>query len=467
MGRSLSWCPPLCAALVASFLATPGLAQESGFQTTPSLYWASGDHRVDLGAAFRLRTELWDAFADDVEAYTAVRTRLRLQYGWKGRLLVAAEVQDVRLYGMDPDGSGALANYRNANGGGRSASGTDLRLLYVEARPTERSYLRVGRQEVKLGPEVLYSEPDWRYLKAARIGERLIGSVGWSHVERAGDGVTAGWDVRGHQLFAFAARPTTGVFAVEAAYRPLHGIRTAGGSWTVKRGTWFEATELSLFGIAYEDERDPDEGGLARGLDVYTLGAHCLGVYPLGPGKLDALLWGAGQFGDYDGLDHRAGAVLAEIGYQLPTLPAKPWVRAGVNAAHRTFFNLLPTNHIYSGFADQIEFQNLVDVFLQLRLAPHPMLALNAFVHWLWLADEHDARYAGTGAFDRHSFGFSAQPSRGYRGVGTEYDVVATFTPHRAVTVELGVSWLDGRAMFGNLPSQDTFFAYASLELKY
>jgi hypothetical protein len=432
---------------------------------------------VDLGAELRLRTELWDAFADDAEAYTGLRTRLRVQYGWRERLFLAGELQDVRLFGMDPDGSGALASYRNANDGRRSASGTDVRQLWVEARPTESSWLRVGRQLVKLGPEVAYPEPDWRYLKTARAGERLIGSVGWSHEERAGDGVAAGLGLAGHQLFAFAARPTTGVFAVETAYRPLHGIRYAGGSWTVKRDTWLPDTELSLFGIAYEDEREPEAGGLAHGIDVYTLGAHWLGVYPLGPGRLDALLWAAGQLGDYDDLDHRAGALIAELGYQLPELFAKPWLRVGVNAAsgdgdpadgdHGTFFNLLPTNHLYYGFADQLAFQNLVDAFVQLRATPHPLVTLNLFVHWFWLADDEDARYAGTGAFDGRAFGFSAQPSRGYGGIGTEYDLVATFALHRAVSFELGISWLEGRKLFDPLARRNALFGYASLELKY
>ena len=465
--------------LALCLLAAVAAAAEDadGLHTVPSLYWTSGDHRVDVGAALRLRTELWDAFADDTEGFTGLRTRLRLQYAWKGRLAVAAELQDVRLWGMDPDGSGALANYRNANDGRRSASGTDLRILYVEAKPTATSFLRVGRQEVKLGVEVLYPEPDWRYLKAFRIGERILGGVGWSQEERAGDGIVADWDTGAHYLHAFAARPTTGVFAVETAYRPLRGVRYAGGSWTVKRGSWLPDTELGVFGLAYEDERDPDEGGLAHGLQVYTLGAHWLGVYALGPGKLDAVLWGAGQFGSYNDLDQRAGALIAELGYQLPELFAKPWLRVGVNAAsgdgdpadgdHHTFFNVLPSNHPYYGFADQLAFQNLIDAFLQLRLAPDPRLALNLFVHWFRLWDDADARYAGTGAFDRKVFGFSAQPSRGYARVGTEYDIVATFTPHRAVTLELGFSWLDGSALFRQSASRDVLFGYASLEVKY
>lgn len=264
----LSFCAALfgaAAAPAAGPAAPPDAPQADGFHTPPSLAWISGDHRLEIGTAVRLRTELWDAFADDTEGFTALRSRLRVLYGWKDRISVTAELQDVRLYGMDPDGSGALATHRNANGGGRSASGTDLRWLFVEAKPTEASFLRVGRQEVKLGPEVLYPEPDWRYLKTSRVGERLIGSVGWSHEERAGDGVTAGLDLGGHHLFGFAARPTTGVFAVEAAYRPLRDIRYAGGSWTVTRGSALPNTELSFFGVAYEDERKPRPRRACRG----------------------------------------------------------------------------------------------------------------------------------------------------------------------------------------------------------
>lgn len=475
----------LLRAAYALLLALPLLparvvAQPSadGFRTSPALAWQSGDHRVDLGASLRLRTEIWDAYADDVEAYTGLRARVHARYGWRERLIALAELQYVGVYGLDPDGSGAIATHRSSNDGRRSASsGLDVRQLYLEARPTAASWLRGGRQELKLGPEVVYAEPDWRYLKLSRVSERLLGSVGWSHEERAGDGVSGGWDLGGHHLFAFAARPTTGFVAVETAYRPLRDVRYAGGSWTVKRDTWLPHTELGVFGLAYEDERDPDEGGLPEGLAVYTAGVYWLGVYPAGPGKLDVLLWGAAQLGDYDGRDHRAGAFLAELGYQLAELPGRPWLRAGVNAAsgdgdaedgeHETFFNILPTNHLYYGFADQLAFQNLVDAFVQLQLALHAKLSLNLFVHWLWLANDADARYSGTGAFDRKTFGFSAQPSRGYGRVGTEYDLVARYTPHRALALELGVSCLDGGALFRHQPSTDVWFGYAMLELRY
>ncbi|HEY8152740.1 MAG TPA: nitrite reductase large subunit NirB [Myxococcota bacterium] len=468
------------AACLLLLLLAPGAGRAEdgdGFFASPSLYWQSGDHRIDLGASVRARGEGWDAFADDTDWYSGIRTRVRMQYAFKERFIVAGEFQDVRLNSMNANGTGALANYRNANKGGDSAHGDDLRSLYVEGRLPDWGFLRVGRQDVKLGQEVLYPEPNWRYLKMARLGERLVGTVGWSHVERAYDGFAGAIERGGVQLYGFGARPTTGVFEAEDAYSDFSDITVGGATLTVKRGTLLEASEIGVFGLGYHDDRSISGGGLPGDVEIGTFGAHWLGVYPLGPGNADVLLWGAGQFGEYNGLDHAAGAGIVEVGYQLPNLFAKPWLRLGVNVAsgdgdsgdgdHTTFFNMLPTNHLYYGFADQLSFQNLTNPFVQLRLAPHPMLAINFFVHWFELTNSNDMRYAGTGAYDKSSFGFPAFPSGGRHHVGVEYDVVATFTPHRTTTIEVGFSHLDGGAMFSAAPSRDVQFIYTSLELRY
>ena len=114
-------------------------------------------------------------------------------------------------------GTGAIATHRAANEGRYRAHDLDVRGLHLELRPAEGAWLRLGRQDVKLGSEVLYPEADWRYLKAARVGERLVGTVGWTHVERAYDGVAGGWDLGSHTLFGFLARPTTGVLTARDA----------------------------------------------------------------------------------------------------------------------------------------------------------------------------------------------------------------------------------------------------------
>jgi len=450
-----------------------------GFHVEPTVFWQGDGQRVDLSIASRVRTEDWSAFSNEgFSWYTGTRTRVRLGYSWRDEILAVGEFQDVRLHGMDDDGTGALATYRNANEGRSRVSGDDLRVMFLELRPFEKTFVRAGRQEIKLdSQEVQYAEPNWRYLRSARLGERLVGTVDWSHVGRTFDGLSAGGDAAGVRLFGFGARPTQGVYEVEAAYRPLHDVFVGGATATVPRGAWLANDELGLFATYYDDQRSPAHGGLADGVSITTIGAHWLGVHPCGPGNVDVLLWGAYQTGQYDDLDHLAGAGILELGYQLPEVIAKPWIRVGLNVAtgdgnpndgdHHTFFNMLPTNHIYYGFADQLAFQNLWDSFVQLRLAPHPMLALNLFVHQLRLLDASDSRYAGTGAYDLTSFGFPATTSNGHRNVGTEYDVVATFSPHKAVTIEAGFEWLDGGAVFQNQLDRDAQLGYVALELEY
>ena len=157
---------------------------------------------------------------------------------------------------------------------------------------------------------------------------------------------------------------------------------------------------------------------------------------------------------------------------------AKPWLRIGVNVAtgdddpadgdHDTFFNVLPTNHIYYGFADQLAFQNLWNSFVQLRLAPHPMLALNLFVHQFRLLEN------GRLALRRHRR-LRPQVLRllrrrrrtGYKNVGTEYDVVAIVTPHKAVTIEPASPGSTAAPSSRPPRERDVQFGYVAVELKY
>ena len=53
--------------------------------------------------------------------------------------------------------------------------------------------------------------------------------------------------------------------------------------------------------------------------------------------------------------------------------------------------------------------------------------------------------------------------------MGREYDVVATITPHKALTFEAGWSWFQGGALFDVSPnrSQNLQFGYVQAELRY
>jgi hypothetical protein len=458
--------------------------QEDGCRAAPSIGCVFGDHHVDLSVSTRLRTEFWDARAGDTDTFYAARTRIGLKYSFRDLVTLFGEFQDARIYSLSPSSSGAGGLYRTF-ADGRSRTHSDrLRQLWLEVRPLEGLGIRIGRQDIKLGTEAMYPEGNWKYLKIQRASQRLVGTVGWTHGERSNDGISVAYDTgNGHHIYGFAARPTTGVFDIEDAYHRQDDINYGGVSWTVKRDTWIPNTELRLFGLAYDDDRSARHGGRPDQVEVYTLGFSTIGVFPVGPGNVDVLVWGAYQFGDFtppgrlNDLDHNAAAGIFEVGYQFTEVPTKPWFRMGVNVAsgdgdpndsdHNTFFNMLPTNHLYYGFADQWAFQNLIDWFAQLMLKPHEKVGVNLTLHRFSLQNDDDFRYFGTGAYTRSNFGYGAQPSRGYRSGGTEIDAVVNYDVNQHLSVQGGYAYMWGHGIFNNFRDENVSFGYLQVALKY
>ena len=121
-----------------------------------------------------------------------------------------------------------------------------------------------------------------------------------------------------HFVHLFAAEPTTGLFVVDDdAYKRQKNVIFGGIDWTAERGTLVDNSEIGAFFIAYSDDRDPaDVAGHFGDIEVYTLGGSWLGVYPLEPGRVDVLLFGAFQFGDYADVGPTTGA--RSLGLQMP-----------------------------------------------------------------------------------------------------------------------------------------------------
>jgi hypothetical protein len=462
---------------------------EDGFRWRPSLGWKRGDHRVDVRAVHRYRYESWKSESSTRDGIHGLRSRLGIGYTWKDTLSLFTEAQHVKVYSLSPDTSGIAANYR-ANTPGGDKSNTDslkVRQLYLGLRGFD-SELKAGRQDINLGTGVAYPEADWTFVKVKRLSQRLVGTVGWTNVERSYDGLSVtSRAVDGHFVQAFVAQPTTGVFDAPSAYERQNDITFGGIDWTILRDTWCKDTEFTVFGLAYDDGRPAEDGGRTGDVEVYTVGASVLGIYRLGPGRLDVALWGALQWGDFstttaaspesETLDHLAGAGVVEVGYRLPDVFAQPWLRVGVNVAsgdgnaddgdHNTFFNMLPTNHPYYGYADQLAFQNLVNPFVQLKLQPHARVGLEVTWHYFALATNDDAKYAGTGAFNKDAFGYVVRPSGGQSDVGHEIDVTGVWKIHDHVELQAGYAHLFGGDVLAGPETRDTEWAFAQLLLTY
>ena len=450
-----------------------------------NLSWKSddGDHKVDVGLVTRFRAEYWDVRASDDDSFAAWRSRINLKYTWKDRMKAFIEFQDARINGMGSDSSGGAALYRASAGPGSKTSSQRLRQLWLDFDVTESLSFRAGRQDIKLGTEVMYPEGNWKYLKIKRVSQRLVGTVGWTHGERSNDGVSASYDFGDYHLYAWGAKPTTGVFDIDGAYSTQDDILYGGASFTAKRGTWLRDTEVRLFGIAYRDDRNTSDGGLddSRALNIYTGGFSLIGIYPYGDGNVDLTLWGAYQWGDWpiagDHLSHSAWAGLAETGYQFTNVQMKPWIRVGINAAsgdgsstdgdHESFFNILPTNHLYYGFQDQFALGNLLNYFAQLKLKPTEKSDFDITLHQFskWTTD--DGRHFGTGAFDRSSFGFGLDVSDTSRNMGTAVDLTLGYKLHKNVHLQGGYSYMWGHGQWNGLSDDDARWAYFQVTAKY
>ena len=269
------------------------------------------------------------------------------------------------------------------------------------------------------------------------------------------------------------------------------------GALTGQTGMGPTAGEWRVFGIGYRDYRDGIKDGTvlktdnrapaARKADhepinIGTFGGHYLRTVPTPHGPIDFLAWGAGQFGSWGTLDHRAGAFAAEAGWQPQALKAvAPWFRGGYNygsgdgnpndGRHGTFFQILPTPRVYARFPF-FNMMNTGDGFGEVILRSSgrlKILSLRTDVHVLRLANENDLWYAGGGAFQASTFGFSGRPSNGQSGLATLYDVSGDYRINGYASVTVYYGHAQGRpvteAIYPNGSKAD--LGYVELNLRF
>lgn len=475
--------------------ATPLLAQTQQKKegTTPpktNTHW-------QLFGSWRLRSELWNWFPTD---------KARNDYDFNASLLrfgitrqnrheeTTLEIEQPTLIGLPtistapaPQGQlGLGSSYRVASGS--QVASLFLKQGYVKFKDVAHSgnAVKLGRFEFSDGVELPASNPSLAALKRDRIGQRLIGPFGFTHVGRSFDGVQITRDKPNLNTTALWAFPTRGVFSLRGM-DTLTGVQIAYLARNASHNSPRLSTDSRLFGAYYGDIRPgvlkTDNRPVAvRTADVSTLqigtiGGHSLGVHSLGSGKFDTLLWGAGQFGKWGTQQHGAYAYALEVGYQPNKALWQPWFRLGYyyasgdgdggNGRHGTFFPMLPTPRIYARFPFYSE-TNLEDLFAEVILRPNKRWTLRADIHALGLANSNDLWYAGGGAYDNSAFGYAGRPSGGSKGLGTLYDLSldCQLEKHLNMTLYLGYAH-GGSVVEKSYQGKDATFAYAELTYRF
>jgi len=441
--------------LVLAWCVVAGWARAD--DTTPG--WT--DH-VTLSASLRVRGEFVDWFepppgvaAEGAQRYAFFASRLRAGVRVLfPHLEVMAELQDTRLTGLPDDatlappfgslGPGAVY-FLNTH---ETTQGEPfIRQGFVTLRRAGFA-ATAGRFEYREGLETEPADATLASLKRMRIAERLVGPFEFTHVGRSFDGGRLVYDQPSWNATAIGVRPTQGGFEV-SANRELADMWLAGLALTLKRLPFGPPVDARLFYLYYADGRDiakvqnapvPDTGSLR----IHTIGAHALTAFDAGPGIVDLLGWGAAQTGRWGIRDHAAWAYALEAGYQLPRVPASPWLRAGIDRSsgdgdpndhtHGTFFQILPTARTYAQFPF-FNLMNLQDVFASLVLRLHDVVTLRTDYHWLRVTEGRDLWYQGGGATNDDIFGYAGTPAHGRHELAQLVDASATVNVTRWLTI--------------------------------
>ncbi|MCS7044295.1 MAG: alginate export family protein [Bryobacteraceae bacterium] len=407
---------------------------------------------VRITGGFRTRAEIWDWFegsGDHRYAFSGNILRVSLaqargDFDWQLELAAPFLLGlPERAIAAAPQGQlGLGATYFAANGGSRNPAMIFPKQGFLRWKGLfgdRTQSLRLGRFEWMDGGEVSPKDPTLAALKRDRINQRLIGPFAWTHTGRSFDGVHYTLGRPRLNVTALAVIATRGAFQTDGWGQLRTGFATV--SATGQTGDGKNAGEWRVSAIYYQDwrhvlktdnrplaARQRDSGNIRLG----TVTFHYLYNRQTRAGSFNALVWAALQTGRWGALDHRAGAVNLEGGWQPPALKRlKPWLEAGLAHAsgdkdptdrrHGTFHQLLPTPRPFA----RTPFYNMMnsqDYFGMLTLRPHGKVTVRSEYHAVRLTEAADLWYAGGGAFQPWSFGYSGRNTGGARSIANLWD---------------------------------------------
>jgi len=397
------------------------------------------DSTIRLEVYERLRGEFVDWFATPNPGptsrfrYNFIGNKLQLGIRFKRDPWEAfAQFQDTSLGDVPSNAVGVGSTYF-ANTHSATQNGAFLRQGWIASKRlfADGLFLKGGRQLYSDALEAPVKNKDLRWIQVNRFSQRLIGPFDYTHVGRSFDGGQIGYDSAKINVTGFGFVPTYGGYEVDAN-RELD-IDLAGVALSLPDSPELGETFGRLFWLYYDDFRDvlsvdnrplpARQATQGKSIAIHTLGANVAHLFEdVGPGFVDGVAYGYGQFGDYQTLDHTAWAYGFEAGYRWKEGPARPWLRIGIDSAsgdpdpnddeHQTFFQMLPTAWLYA----QFPFYNMMnnqDVFMQAILEPHRQVSLRLDFHWLRVNSSRDLAYFGGGATKNDFFGFGGVPANG------------------------------------------------------
>ena len=240
------------------------------------------------------------------------------------------------------------------------------------------------------------------------------------------------------------------------------------------------------FGLGYHDGRTgltktDSRTAAARALDhknirIGTYGGDMIASLPAGPVSIDALVWGAGQFGTWGLIDHSAGAIATEAGVRFDKVATTPWLRGGylrttgdnnnTDGTHNTFFQVLPTPRTYARFPFY-NMMNSTDSFVQLVDKPSRKIEVRSDLHFLKLTAPTDFWYQGGGAYDNKVFGYVGRPGNNHSSFSSVFDISADIPLPKQFSLTTYYAHAFGKTVMGTIYTANRDANYGYFELTY
>ncbi len=485
------------------FLAFPGLYAKT---------FTVSDVKLKLDFSEQIRMEYWDTFDNGAPGldsdYAFYSSKMRLGAGLSWKYFDAyVQLHYTQFFNLPDDamfGTGLLYHkfnnleaYLSGNrkDAGDSPGYAAISQAWIAAKiPWIKGLkVKVGRFAYNSALETGAKNPTIKILKKVRISQRLIGTFEWSRVGRSFDGFQVAYDRPYWNFTLTGVYPTAGGFYLKRDENDVNGykmrdISILAAAFSLK-DSFIDGLDAQVFYYYYNDDRGMFDDGKGADPEIHTLGGHLIFTRPLGPGAFDFLIWGAYQWGDWGDtaqdriLDHRAYAVAVEGGYKFTSLPFKPWLRIGYfygsgdddpdDGDHETFFMMIPTLRIYA----RTPFYNLMNteyVFGQLIFKPLKNVVVRSDLTRLWLTEEDDKWYLGSGVCRPDVFGYSAKPSGDNDDFATMWDVsvnIKNIFNYKDLKVNLVLYyshvWGDDVVEYNFKDDDDMDFFYTELQIKF
>ncbi len=310
--------------------------------------------------------------------------------------------------------------------------------FFVDAKMTDHTTLRIGRQELNYG------------------NQRLVSPLDWANTRRTFEGIKAMYKNDDLAIDTFFTNyvPVNPYDFDEADYQQRFY-----GSYLVF--TESESRTWDLYYLGYDNDNPASQVAGQRDFSLHTIGARV-------NGKKEVWLYeaeGGGQFGRQSGLgvDHSAAFGTIGLGKELgltwsPTL----WLYYDYASGNvpggdfNRFNHLFPLGHKYIGFIDSAQRSNISSPNALLTMKPNKKTELLFWYHYIG-ANQAEDIIPGVG--------FQSAQNTTSKDFGNELDLIAKYNFSARQSALIGYSHLwRGNKIIGDT---DINFTYLEWQLNF